>query len=111
MHCSQMCEQERAARSRLAQVVKNRALIRATVNVRRVTCGKPGCRCAQGDRHEALYLVCGVKGKKRQLFIPSSMEHEVRQWVANYHAALELLEEISEHAWRRLKQRKEKGDS
>ena len=70
------------------QLVKNRVPIRATVTVRQVMSGTPDCRCAQGDRHEALYLMRTVKCNKPQLFIPSRMEHEVRQRVVYCHAAL-----------------------
>ncbi len=107
---SQMSAQERALRSRLGQLVHQKPLIRATLNVRHVTCGKSGCRCAQGQKHRALYLVCSTKGKKRQLFVPSSMEQEVRRWVENYRSAMELLEKVSERAWRELKRRKEQND-
>ncbi len=107
---SQMAAQERDLRSRLAQIVSQRTLIRATLNIRHVTCGKSGCRCTQGEKHRALYLVCSAKGKKRQLFVPTSMEQEVRRWVENYRSARELLEKVSERAWRELKRRKEQND-
>lgn len=106
----QMAAQERDLRSRLTQLVHQKPLIRATLNVRHVTCGKSGCRCIRGHKHRALYLVCSTKGKKRQLFVPASMEQEVRRWVENYHSAMALLEKVSERAWRELKRRKEHSD-
>jgi hypothetical protein len=39
------------------------------------------------------------------------MEQEVREWVKNYHAALEFLERVSDGAWNELKKRKEQRDS
>lgn len=102
-----MSAQERSFRSRLAQLVHQQPFIRATISVRQVTCGKKGCRCAQGERHRAVYLVCRVQGKPRQVFVPPSLEEEVRRWVANYHSIQELLEKASEHAWRELAARKE----
>lgn len=111
MHHSKMSVQERKLRSRLAQLADGRSLIHATLSVRHVTCGKKGCRCARGERHRAVYLVSGVKGNKRQVFVPSAMEEEVRAWVENYHVATDLLEQVSEGAWNELKRRKEKGDS
>ena len=106
-----MSAQERAFRSRLAQLLHQQPLIRATVSVRRVTCGKRGCRCAQGDRHRAVYLMCRVQGKTRQVFVPASLEEEVRRWVANYHLVQELLEKVSEQAWQEVAARKEKTRS
>ena len=76
-----------------------------------MTCGKKGCRCTQGERHRAVYLVSSAKGKKRQVFVPSAMEEEIRAWVENYHMATDLLEQVSEGAWNELKRRKEEGDS
>jgi hypothetical protein len=107
---SQMPARERGLRSRLAQLVHKKPLIRATLNVRHVTCGKSGCRCTQGYKHQALYLVCSTKGKKRQLFVPASMEQEVRRWVENYRSAMALLEKVSERTWGELKRRKEHSD-
>ncbi len=111
MSRTQMSTQERQFRSRLAQLVHERPLIRATLNPRSVTCGKAGCRCAKGERHQALYLVCTVKGKRRQMFVPPSLEEEVRAWVRNYQTVQELLEKLSEDAWQKLKELKEQPDS
>lgn len=108
---AQMPAREREWRSRLAQLVHAHPLMRATVNVRMVTCGKAGCRCTQGERHRAVYLVCNVKGKRRQLFIPADLEEEVLQWVENYKKAMKLLENLSEDAWEELRRRKERSHS
>ena len=106
-----MSAQERPFRSRLAQLLHQQPLIRATVSVRHVTCGKRGCRCAQGDRHRAVYLMCRAQGRTRQVFVPPSLEEEVRRWVANYHLVQELLEKVSEQAWQEVAARKEETRS
>lgn len=98
---------ERALRSRLAKLVHEEPVLRGTVSVRRVTCGKAGCRCAQGERHLALFLSSSREGKTRQIFIPSELEGEIRQWVANYRQARDLLEAVSESALERLNARKQ----
>lgn len=111
MHRSKMSAQERELRSRLAQFAHGKPWIHATLNVRLVKCGKSRCRCAQGERHRAVYLVSSLKGKKRQVFVPSDLEEEVRQWVDNYHAATDLLEQVSDGAWEALKRKKEAKDA
>jgi len=111
MHRAHLPAMQRELRSRLAQLAHAKTLVHATVNVRAVTCGKAGCRCSQGEKHRAVYLVSSIKGKKRQIYVPPAMEQEVREWVKNYHTALELLEQVSEGAWEELKKRKEQGDS
>lgn len=108
---AKMSAQERALRSRLAQLMHSKPLIRATLNVRQVTCGKAGCRCAKGEKHRAVYLVCAAKVKKRQVFVPAALEKEVRQWVENYRAAMDLLEKVSDGAWQELKRRKEQNNT
>lgn len=110
MYRNQMSPKERALRSKLAQLVHQEPFLHATVNVRHITCGKKNCRCAKGQKHRALYLVCNTKGKTRQLFVPPSMEQEICRRVENYHSTVELIDKISEHAWGELKRRKEKGD-
>jgi hypothetical protein len=106
MHRSHLSAQERALRSRLAQLVHTEPLLRATLSVREVTCGKPGCRCARGEKHLTLYVVSSQDGQSRQLFVPRNREGCVRQWVENYHKVRDLLEQISELFWERVKARK-----
>ena len=107
MSRTQFASAERALRSRLAKLIHEEPVLRGTLSVRRVTCGKPGCRCARGDKHLALFLSSSRDGKTRQIFIPAELEQEVRRWVANYHHARDLLETVSESALERLNARKQ----
>jgi hypothetical protein len=97
---------ERTVRSRLAQLVSTRWLLRGTLSERAGTCGKPNCRCAQGDLHRSLYLVQSQGGTLRQLCVPQAWQERVRQAVTDYRKLRDLLEEISELAWKRLKERR-----
>ena len=106
MNRNSMPSKERALRSRLAQIVHAAPLLRATLNEREVTCGKKGCRCAQGEKHAALYAVSSREGKTRQVFIAQERESAVREWVANYHRVRGLLEELSELFWEQLRMRR-----
>ena len=106
MHRSQMSSKERTTRSRIAKLIHYAPMMRATVTVRRVTCGKPNCRCAEGERHLAVYITSRKGGKMRQLFIPKEKEEEVRSWVGNYHRVRELLDELSELFWERVTKEK-----
>jgi len=102
MHRCQMSYRERTTRSRIARLIHGEPIMRATVSVRRVTCGKPNCRCAAGERHLAVYITSRKGGARRQLFIPREKEEEVRCWVGNYHRVCELLGELSELFWERV---------
>jgi len=97
---------ERTVRSRLAQLASTRWLLRGTLSERASTCGKPNCRCAQGDLHRSLYLVQSQRGTLRQLCVPQAWQERVRQAVTDYHKLRALLEELSELAWKRLKERR-----
>lgn len=102
MRKSQMSSKERATRSQIAKLIHYAPIMRATVTVRKVTCGKPNCRCARGDRHPAVYITSRQGGTMRQLFIAKEKEEEIRRWVANYHRVCELLDELSELFWERV---------
>jgi len=101
-----MSAKERALRARLAQMVHALPLLRATLNERRLTCGKKGCRCHEGERHQALYVVSVREGKTRQAFVPQEREATVRQWVENFHKVRGLLDELSELFWEQMRRKK-----
>jgi hypothetical protein len=97
---------ERQVRSRLVQLLSRQGIIRGSLLVRRRVCGKPGCKCARGQKHESLYLVIADKGRTRQLYVPKDFEPLVRRWVEDYHQARELMEEISRIYWDKVRERK-----
>jgi hypothetical protein len=100
-------EGDRRRRSRAAQIVSSFPLLRGSLSVRRIKCGKPHCKCASGEPHLSLYLVQSQKGKPRQLYVPKELEERVRNAVGNYQKLQELVEELSEAEWKRLKKEKE----
>lgn len=102
-----MSEPERRLRSKLAQLVSLRGLIRGSLLVRRRVCGKPNCRCTRGQEHESLYLVIRQAGRQRQICVPRRLEGQVRRWVANYHAAREALDGVSQLHVEKLRRREE----
>jgi len=102
---ARMAEKERRFRSQLAQLIGQRGLIRGSLLRRRRVCGKPNCKCVRGAKHESLYLAISQAGRTRQLFVPKAYEPAVRQWVADYHRAAELMEEISRLHWEKVQQR------
>lgn len=105
IHKSRMSARERELRSRLAQLVTQVGMVRGSVSEREKVCGKKNCRCAQGQKHRALYLVASEDGQPRQLFIPTKLETETRECVETYHRIREILEELSQIHWNKLKAR------
>jgi hypothetical protein len=102
-----MTADERHARSQLAQVLSQRGVIRGTLLVRKRKCGKPNCKCAEGEGHESLFLVISENGRTRQFFVPKDWESRVRQWVADYHRVRDLLEDVSRIYWDKLRHRRD----
>jgi hypothetical protein len=96
---------ERALRSKLAQMVSGQTAIRGTLLERRRRCGNPGCHCAKGEGHPGLYLIRSDGKGVRQLYIPKDWADRVRQWVDNHHKIRDLMDEISEIQWDRIKHR------
>jgi len=97
---------EKQLRAQLTELLREQPVMRATLSLRKVTCGKPNCRCATGQKHRALYVVYSKDGKLHQVFVPRVMEPQVRKWVRNYRRSLELLEKLSELARKNLRSRK-----
>jgi len=108
-HQKGLSEKDRQARSQLHQLLKKAdglvhgSLIRM---VRR--CGNPKCRCALKDeKHESWCLGVSEKGRTRMKHIPKDQEAAVKRWVRQYQEARDLLETISQEAWKRLQEGKE----
>jgi len=98
--------QERSARSRLAQLLHEHDVICGSVVSMARTCGKAGCRCAQGEKHVSLYLSTKVKGQRRMVYIPAELEEEVRRRVAAYREVEDLTRVVSAACVNRVLERK-----
>lgn len=102
-----MSWQEQSWRERLAELLRDEGVLRGSVSVRRRVCGKAGCRCVDGERHEAMYVVYREKGRTVQLYVPKDFEARVRRWVKRYAEARELLDKLSGVYETKVRQRRE----
>ena len=93
---------ERALRSRLAQMVSGKRFLRGALSERSSKCGKPNCRCATGERHSSLYLVWNENGTIRQVCVPKDLHELVRKAVGEFQELQRLLEEVSKLEWKRI---------
>jgi hypothetical protein len=59
-------------------------VIKGTVYELRRTCGKPGCRCAQGELHARMVVSASEKGRTRLRVIPRGFLVEVQEKVKRY---------------------------
>lgn len=87
----------RARRSRATQDLPPlEELLRGTVLVRELRCGKATCRCASGDQHRATYLtVTLAAGRTEQISLPAAVVPLAKRWVANYRRWWEAVEKVS----------------
>ena len=62
-------------------------MIRGSVIVHRRRCGRPNCRCAAGDLHEATVLSYSERGRTRFVMLPQAEVAAVADAVDRYRAA------------------------
>ena len=106
-HRSQRPAPERHARSRLAQLISAQPFLRGSLVERARSCGKPTCRCQQGQLHRSLYLATRHQGRRALLYIPRALEETVRQWVQNGRCLAQQLQDLHQQQLEQLLQRKE----
>jgi len=88
---------DRAARSRLLRLLAaGQPLARASLVTMARTCGKPGCHCAQGQKHVSLYLAARLGRQRKMLYVPPDLEQEARRLVENAKAVDGLLDQMSQ---------------
>ena len=100
-------EQERQLRSRLTKLVSQVGLLRGNLIQTNRTCGKAGCRCQKGHRHQSWYLGFSDQGKKKMNCVPKEWEPRIRRWVENYQEVRRLLDALSQLYLQRLRDRKD----
>ena len=113
IHRSHLPAGERAARSRLVQLLSGEPLLCGTAVHMARTCGNKRCRCMRGYKHVSLYLAIRVGEKRKMVYVPPEWEGHVRQWVKNYQEVSALMQKLSQSGLARLdegkKQRREEG--
>ena len=62
----------------------DRPVVKGTVYELRRRCGKPGCKCAQGELHARMVVSASEKGKTRLRVIPRGFLVEAQQRVGRY---------------------------
>lgn len=88
-------DSEELQRSRAVDIIDKKPIIAGSIVEMVHTCGKPGCRCASGDKHVSPYLAIRRKGKRAMISIPRDLEGQIRQTVENYKELMELVDALS----------------
>jgi len=97
---------ERAARSKLAQLLHNHEFICGSLVSMARCCGKKNCRCQQGEKHVSLYLSVKLHNKRRMIYIPPNLETNVRQQVDAWRQSEKLIRMVSDACVQRLNAQK-----
>jgi hypothetical protein len=98
---------ERDARSRLLKRCADAPLLRGSLVSMSRMCGKPGCRCAEGQKHVSLYLAIRVAKRRKMIYIPCELEQRVREWVHSSQEIDRLLELVSQSCLEQLLEKKQ----
>ena len=71
-------------------------VLRGSVIVRSLRCGKSSCHCAEGEGHPATYLsVTLAGGRTEQISLPAALIPVAERGVATYHAWWAAIEQLS----------------
>ena len=96
-------------RRRIAQIVEKTPIIAGSIVAMVHTCGKKGCRCADGEKHVSPYLAVRRKKKRVMISIPRSEEVEVLHATRAYKDIIAAIDAISADTVNRLVARKKRG--
>jgi hypothetical protein len=59
-------------------------LLNGHIQKRRIKCGKPNCKCANGERHTAYYHVWDADGRRYQKYVRKSDIEIIRHKCEQY---------------------------
>ena len=68
----------------LRRLQRSEPMVQGSFYLLRRKCGKPNCRCAQGELHPAYVLTRSEAGKDRLYPVPKEQRAEVRKRAAEY---------------------------
>ncbi len=70
-------------------------LMRGTVVRTGVKCGRPGCACAQGAKHEKLHFSVNLEGRTHGCYLGPEREARVAPLLAEYQRAWRLINALT----------------
>lgn len=104
-HRSHLSAGERKIVSRIHWLINKPGLLRANLIEMKRRCGNKNCRCTKGKLHKSWYLYQSKDGKPNMLYVPDKLEKDVMEWVKKNKEVRELLDQLSQVYWERIKKR------
>ena len=71
-------------------------LIKGSLVVNRRRCGKPKCRCAEGQLHESLAITYKQRKRSVLLHVPADLQAKATQAIREHQRVKQLLSRLSE---------------
>ena len=71
-------------------------LMRGTLIQAHVKCGRKGCVCEHGEKHEKVHLCLNLHGRTRNLYVGRAREESVASLVREYQRARHIIEKLTE---------------
>lgn len=85
----------RAIESRVRQLTARGPVLAASLVDVSLRCGRPGCRCEQGEQHPKKYVTLLVGGRTKKVYVPIDLVEEVRGWIREHKRLKMLVREIT----------------
>lgn len=70
-------------------------MIKGSITIRLMKCGKASCKCVRGEGHRAICITYKDKGKTITLYVAREHEAEALVMCANYKRMKDLLHKLS----------------
>ncbi len=71
-------------------------LMRGTLIQAHVKCGRKGCECEHGEKHEKVHLCLNFRGRTRNLYVGRGRKDAVASLVREYQRARQIIEKLTE---------------
>jgi hypothetical protein len=85
----------RQRRELVKQMPPGGEILRGSLIERFTVCGRPGCRCLQGEKHGPYLYASVFDGKQsRQVYVPQRLAAEVRRWARNYQRLSKIIAQL-----------------
>jgi hypothetical protein len=100
-----MTPRERELRARASRLLAHSGLLHGSWIERERRCGRATCWCAQpgGRGHPATLVYRQQHGKLRQLYVSRPQRDTVRRWLEQDRELRDILEELWEIHWQRVR--------
>lgn len=86
---------QKKARNLRSEMRKLGPLLKGSVVLRDMKCGKPNCKCTRGIPHQYLCITYKEKGKTKTVYVDKKKYGQALMWSANYKRFKELVEQHS----------------